>query len=336
MQALLYTESYELDVREMGDPLPAPDEVVLEVEAAGICASDVDGVNARSPRREPPLVMGHELVGRVLTAGGSAGEHLIGLRVSVNPQVTCGACKWCRSGAENICGHRELIGGTRPGGFADLVSVPVRCVHKVPDDLPREVAVLCEPLATCVHALSLSPEKLLETAVVLGAGTIGTLAAQLLRTSGTQQIIISEPAADRHEIVRRIADRVVTPGELRDVVADVTRGIGADLSVDAVGTSDSRPDSVRVLRPGGTAVWLGMHAESATIPAFDAVVGERRVQGSFAYTNVEFAKALGLLDTGLLRPALSHRFVSLAESDLVFRRLLEGKTDGILKEIVHP
>lgn len=336
MEALLYTESRELEVRELDEPAPAADEVLLAVDGAGICASDVDGVASRSPRRTPPLVMGHEFTGKVLAAGGSLGEHLVGARVAVNPQVTCGDCIWCRAGAENICAYRELIGGTRPGGFAQFVSVPVRCLHPLSDEAPGEAAIFSEPLATCVHALALSGARFADTAVVLGGGAIGVLAAQLLRTGGTRHVIVSEPVVDRRDIAAAVADAVVPPEDLHEVVTELTGGIGADLSIDAVGTSGSRPDSLRVLRPGGCAVWLGMHAQEATIPAFDMVVGERRAIGSFAYTNAEFATALGLLESGLLRPAVSNRAVPLSDSAIVFGRLLDGAVDGVLKQIIRP
>ena len=151
--------------------------------------------------------MGHELTGEIVQTGGSAGDGLVGRRVVVNPQVTCGDCLWCRSGRENVCGHRDLVGGTRPGGFAELVAVPLRCIHPLTADGAADVVVFAEPLATCIHALSLVPDKFIGTAVVLGAGTIGTLAAQLLRTAGTRQIIVSEPMAERHESMRQFADR---------------------------------------------------------------------------------------------------------------------------------
>jgi threonine dehydrogenase-like Zn-dependent dehydrogenase len=336
MHALLYTESYHLEVREVVPPKPPADEVLVRVEAAGICASDVHGVLSRSPRRTPPLIMGHELTGEIVGAGGQAGEHLIGTRVAVNPQVTCGDCRWCRSGHENICGRRDLIGGTRPGGFAELVSVPLRCIHPLAAGAAADVLVFGEPLATCLHALSFVPEKFTETAVVFGAGTIGVLAAQTLRTSGVRRVIVSEPVTDRHAVAAAVADAVVSPDELHDTVMELTGGVGADLSIDAVGTAGTRPESVRVLRPGGIAVWLGMHGQEATLPAFDMVVREQRAIGSFAYTNAEFGRALGLLESGLLVPAVSRRSVPLAESDVVFRRLVDGATDGVLKEIVCP
>lgn len=336
MQALLYLPSYELEVREVDSPRPGADEVVVRVEAAGICGSDLHGVASRSPRRTPPLIMGHELSGEVVAAGGPAGEHLLGARVAVNPQVPCGDCLACRSGRENVCTRRALIGGTRSGGFAELVSVPVRCVHPVSADLPADVSVFCEPLATCVHALRLVPDSFTETAVVLGAGTIGVLAAQVLRAAGTRTIVVSEVDEGRRRSVGAAADAVVVPEELLGTVLELTGGLGAGLSVDAVGTDATRQESIQVLEPAGIAVWLGMHEQAATIPAFDLVVKEQRVQGSFAYTNPEFARALGLLESGIVDPGVSRKSFPLHESGDVFRQLLHGSSNGFLKAIVRP
>jgi threonine dehydrogenase-like Zn-dependent dehydrogenase len=336
MQALLYLPSYELEVREVARPRAGADEVLVRVEAAGICGSDLHGVASRSPRRAPPLVMGHELCGEVVASGGPAGEYLVGTRVAANPQVPCGACRSCRSGRENVCAKRELIGGTRSGGFAELVAVPLRCVHPVAADLAADVAVFCEPLATCVHALRLAPYAFAETAVVLGAGTIGILAVQVLRAAGTQTIVVSEIDVARRRSAESFVDAVAAPDELHDVVMELTSGFGASLSVDAVGTDGTRRDSIRVLEPAGTAIWLGMHEHEGTIPAFDLVVREQRVQGSFAYTNPEFARALGLLQSGLVDPRVSRRAFPLAESGDAFRALLDGSSDGFLKAIVRP
>ena len=336
MQALLYTTSFELEVRAVPSPQPAGNEVVVRVEAAGICGSDLHGVASRSPRRAPPLIMGHELCGEVVAAGGPAGEPFIGTRVAVNPQVPCGDCLVCRSGRENICSRRELIGGTRPGGFAELVSVPLRCLHPISTDLAAGVAVFCEPLATCVHALRLVPDSLSEVAVVLGAGTIGVLAAQALRVAGTRVIVVSEVDGARRQAAATIADAVVAPDQIYDFVKELSEGLGADISVDAVGSDDTRRDSIRVLQPGGTAVWLGMHEQVAEIPGFDLVVKEQRVQGSFAYTNPEFGRALGLLESGLLVPDVSRKSFPLEESHDVFSDLLAGPPEGFLKAIVSP
>jgi threonine dehydrogenase-like Zn-dependent dehydrogenase len=336
MRALLYLPSYDLEVREVPSPRAGGDEVVVRVEAAGICGSDLHGVASRSPRRAPPLIMGHELSGEVIAAGGPTGEPLIGARVAVNPQVPCGDCVACRSGRENVCAHRDLIGGTRSGGFAELVSVPLRCVHAFSADISSDVAVLCEPLATCVHALRFVSEALTEVAVMIGAGTIGVLAAQLLRVAGTRVIVVSEVDESRRRSAAAAADVVVAPERLHDAVMELTGGLGASLSVDAVGSDGTRRESIRVLQPGGTALWLGMHEQGATIPAFDLVAREQRVQGSFAYTNPEFGRAVGLLEGGLIDPGVSRKSFPLEESGDVFRQLLQGSSEGFLKAIVCP
>lgn len=336
MQALLYLPSYELEVREVPRPRPRQDEVTVRVEAAGICGSDLHGVLSRSPRRLPPLIMGHELSGEVVAAGGAAGEGLLGARVAVNPQIPCADCPACRSGSENVCPRRDLIGGTRSGGFAEFVTVPVRCVHPVAAHLASDVIVFCEPLATCVHALRLVADSFVEVAVVLGAGTIGVLAAQLLRLAGTRVVVVSEVDEGRRRSLDGVADAVVAPDELRAAVLELTGGAGAGLSIDAVGTNDTRHTSISVLQPAGVAVWLGMHERGAAIPAFDLVVREQRLQGSFAYTNPEFGRALGLLESGRVDPGVSRQSFPLEQSSDVFRQLLQGSSSQFLKAIVCP
>jgi L-iditol 2-dehydrogenase len=336
MRALVYTESRDLVIREVDPPGAADDEVVVRVEAAGICASDVHGIRSRSDRRAPPLIMGHELTGHVVAAGGLTGQQFLGARVVINPQVTCGHCRWCRSGQENVCAQRELIGGTRPGGFAELVAAPVRCIHRVSPLTAPETTVLTEPLATCLHGLARLPDRFAEIVVVLGGGAIGTLAAQLLRRSGAQQVIVSEPLLERHAGLRAVADDVVAPDDLLEAVALATGGIGVELTVDAVGTRESRRDSLRALCAGGCALWMGMHAADATVPAFDVVVREQRIVGSFAYTNAEFGRALRLLERGLLQPAVPSRSVTLAESSVTLQQMVDGAADGVAKAIVRP
>ena len=329
MRALVYTLERTLDVLEVDAPSPGEREVLIRVERAGICGSDVQGVATRSPRRAPPLIMGHELVGQVVDAG-SGSEHLVGSRVAVNPQVPCGVCRSCRSGSENICQDRELVGGTRPGGFGELVAVPARCVHVVDAGLDAEVAVLAEPVATCIHAFRLSPLALPGTVVVLGAGTIGMLTAIVARLHGAGRVVISETSEERRSWAAPLADEVVEPGGLEQAAA------GADLVVDAVGSDSTRAASVSLLRPGGCAIWLGMHDAEATIPAFDLVVREQSVLGSFAYTNPEFARAVELLAEHPHAFRLPTLTCSLEEGAGVFEELVAGMTGHFVKASVTP
>jgi (R,R)-butanediol dehydrogenase / meso-butanediol dehydrogenase / diacetyl reductase len=334
MRALVYTEDRTLEVLDVPVQAIGPGEVSLRVSAAGICGSDVHGVATRSPRRLPPLIMGHELTGEVVEVGEGVPEGLVGRQVAVNPQIPCGVCSACRSGCENICQDRELVGGTRPGGFGELVSVPAPCLHVLPDGLGLEVGVMAEPLATCVHGVGLIGRVAPRSAVVLGAGTIGVLAVQVLRLIGTEWIAVSDVDAGRRREVAGVADVVGRPDELDAVVKG--RPGGLEIAVDAAGTSSTRRDSVRLLKPLGTALWFGMHDQDSPIPAFDLVVREQRILGSFAYTNPEFARAVELLASGQIRPAVSSSFVPLDESASAFEALLAGGPTASLKSIVAP
>jgi threonine dehydrogenase-like Zn-dependent dehydrogenase len=256
--------------------------------------------------------------------------------VAVNPQVPCGACLVCRSGRENVCAYRELIGGTRAGGFAEHVSVPIGCVHELSDDLRLDAAVLAEPLATCVHGLRLVASVLPSTVIVLGAGPIGLLAAQVARRAGAHRLVVSEADPERRRWAAGVADVVASPGGLGDVVSELTNDGGADLVIDAVGLDATRADSIRLLSRAGVALWLGMHDQAATLPAFDLVVHEQRIQGSFAYTNGDFARAVELLERDAAAFAVPITSCPLEDGPGVFERLLEGRSEGMLKAVLAP
>ena len=331
MRALVYTLERTLDVLDVEAPVAAGGEVLIRVERAGICGSDIQGVATRSPRRAPPLIMGHELVGEVVAAAAGA-EALVGRRVAVNPQVPCRACLACRSGSENICQHRQLVGGSRPGGFGELVAVPVSCIHVIDDALDADVAVLAEPVATCVHAFRLSPMALPGTVVVLGAGTIGMLTCIVARLLGSGRIVVSEPDDERRAWAAPIVDAAIHPDELEQTVSS-----GAHLVVDAVGSDATRAASVTLLQPGGFAIWLGMHDMEATIPAFDLVVREQSIRGSFAYTDADFARAVELLAEHEDAFRVPSRTCSLEEGAHLFTELVAGgATGGFVKASLAP
>ncbi len=331
MRALVYTLERTLDVLDVETPVPDTSEVLIRVERVGICGSDVQGVATRSPRRAPPLIMGHELIGEVTTAAPGA-EALAGRRVTVNPQVPCRACLHCRSGSENICQNRQLVGGSRPGGFGEFVAVPASCVHVVDDGLDADVAVLAEPVATCVHAFRLSPVALPATVVVLGAGTIGTLTCIVARLLGVGRLVVTETDEERRNRAVPIADAAVHPDELEHTVGSA----GAELVVDAVGSDATRVASVALLQPGGSAIWLGMHDMEATIPAFDLVVREQSILGSFAYTDADFARAVELLAEHPKSFRVPTKTSSLEEGSTLFNELLAGGTSGFVKASLAP
>jgi threonine dehydrogenase-like Zn-dependent dehydrogenase len=213
--------------------------------------------------------------------------------------------------------------------------VPATCLHEISTDVPVDVAVLAEPLAACVHAFRLAPPGL-RSVVILGGGPIGLLVAQVARHLGAHRIVVSEPIQERRNWASSVADAALWPTELTEGVGELTDGRGADLVVDAVGLDSTRAASVGLLARGGVAIWVGMHDMEARIPALDLVASEQRIQGSFAYTNADFARAVQLLEHDPTEFVLPVRAFALDQGGHVFERLLDGQSNGFLKAVLSP
>jgi threonine dehydrogenase-like Zn-dependent dehydrogenase len=304
MRAMVYTAPLTLEVRDEPEPQPAPGEVVIEVQAVGICGSELEGFRSQSPFRVPPLIMGHELAG----VRADTGE-----RVAINPLIACGRCDMCLRGARNVCRERRLVGVHRAGGFAERVAVPAACCVPVPDGVPIETAALAEPVANAVHALRLAqgvdpqPRRI----GVIGAGMLGLASALVALRHGIRDVAICDLSVERLEAAAR-AGVPMTAERLEGEF---------DVIFDAVGTPGTRAASVAQLRPGGTAVWIGLHAPDAGFDALGLIRGEQRVLGTFAYAERDFDSALAMVaDLGMVPWATT---VPLEEGVGAFHALLE-------------
>jgi threonine dehydrogenase-like Zn-dependent dehydrogenase len=277
MRAMVYSAPLTMEMQDLAEPSPRAGEVVVEVAAAGICGSELEGFASQSPLRVPPLVMGHEFAG---TVAGS------GRRVAVNPLVNCGECDLCLIGATNVCRRRALLGVHRPGGFAERVAVPERNVHDLPDDVGWSQAALIEPLANAVHAVRLAATHvpLPRRVGVLGAGAIGLALVVAAVDRGVPEVH-SVDLVDERLATARAAGATWTGAELDREY---------DVIIDAVGVPATRAASLEHLRPAGAAVWVGLHSAEPRFDARDLIRGEKTVLGSFAYHHQDFAAAVPL------------------------------------------
>ena len=194
MNALLLTEYMKLELVDFPEPEIGPGDVLVRVRTCGICGSDVHGFDGSSGRRNPPLIMGHEAAGEIAKLGANVTGLKAGDRVTFDSTVYCGKCAFCVRGDVNLCDDREVVGVApkefkRHGAFAEYVSVPRRIVYKLPDSLPFEQAALIEAVSIGVHAVSITPVRLGDTAVVLGAGMIGLVTLQAAKAAGCSRII---------------------------------------------------------------------------------------------------------------------------------------------------
>jgi threonine dehydrogenase-like Zn-dependent dehydrogenase len=270
MRALVWRGTREIALEEVPDPEAGEDEVVLEVELAGICGSDVHGYRGHPGPRVPPLVLGHEVVGRV----GDA-------TYAVYPLIGCGECARCEAGEDNLCADWRLIGMHRPGVFAERVVVPRRSLVPLPEGLDLRRAVLAEPLACCVGALAQHDLGPGDFVAVFGAGPIGLLTTFLAAREGATV-------------------RAVDPVAARLETAELLGASGfdgpADLAVDAAGVEATWRAAVDGVVAGGHVVVVGLGNAEGTFPMAALVRRSVNLRGQFAYSRADFARAVEILE----------------------------------------
>jgi threonine dehydrogenase-like Zn-dependent dehydrogenase len=310
---MVYSGPAELRIEDVPEPVAGQDDVIVSVQAVGICGSELEGFASGSPFRKPPLIMGHEFAG----VREDTGE-----RVVVNPLVACGRCDACQRGQGNICRNRTIVGIQRAGAFAERVAVPERNCHVLPEGMAFEAGALVEPLANAVHAFRLAQrdEPPPRRIGVIGAGTLGLMTAYVARRRGVAEIEI----ADISELRRTVA------GEAGFDAVERLSG-EFDLVFDAVGSARTRADSVELLRPGGASIWIGLHGADAGFDGFDLIRNEKRVLATFCYTDGDFREAIGLAD------ALDREWVRstpLEDGVGAFYELLRGPTPSVKTMLV--
>jgi L-iditol 2-dehydrogenase len=343
MQSLLLTEYKKLEVVDMPRPEPAADEVLLRVEACGICGSDVHGYDGSSGRRIPPIVMGHEAAGTVAAVGGAVTEWKPGDRVTFHSTLFCGACDYCKRGQLNLCDHRSLVGVSIPefrrdGAYAEYIAVPARAVYRLPDSLGFPEAAMLEAVSVALHAVKVTELEGGETALVIGAGMIGLLTLQALRVAGVSRILIADIDETRLEQARRLgvdAALRLTGAALVEEVQRLTGGRGVDAVLEAVGRNETVNAGIDALRKGGTITLIGNIQPEVTLPLQKVVTREIRLQGTAAIAD-EYPQAIELVAGGRIqvKPMIS-AVAPLAEGPEWFRRLYAHEP-GLMKVVLAP
>lgn len=338
MRALYYPAFDQLEIRDVDVVPPRPDEVRLKVAACGICGSELESFKNRSPRRPPPLVMGHEFCGTVAEVGAEVRDWQPGARVVSNSLVPCGKCVRCTRGDTHLCADRQIFGMHRPGAFAEYVNVPARCLIPWLENLPAESAALAEPMANGIHVVRVSRHLPAATALVIGAGPIGLFCQQALQVLRGSRVYVTDLSPERLAVAKKLgAVRVINPREedVAKVILAETGGEGADLTVDAVGGAITKQTSLEALRPGGASVWIGLHENTVTLDTYGITLPEKQVLGTYAATIEELKQALDLMAAGKIETLSWVQRFSLEDGVTAFRRMLAAKGADI-KAVVCP
>ncbi len=343
MNALLLREYKHLELIDLPRPEIGPNDVLIRVKACGICGSDIHGYDGSTGRRIPPLVMGHEAAGLVEAAGSAVTRFKPGDRVTFDSTVYCGECFFCLRGQQNLCDNRQVLGVScgdyrRNGAFAEFVAVPERICYRLPDNVPFEHAALIEAISVAVHAVSLTPIALNDTAVVVGSGMIGLLIIQSLKLTSCGRIIAIDVDDAKLKGAGQLGAHETINSRSEDAKARVlalTGGRGADLALEAVGATDPIQTAIDCTRKGGVVTLVGNLSPKVQIPLQAIVSRQLKLIGSCASSG-EYPTCIDLLARGAIQvePMISAR-APLSQGVEWFERLYSHEPN-LMKVILQP
>jgi len=343
MKALVLEAYNHLECRDVPDPVPGPDEVLIRVKACGICGSDVHGLDGSTGRRIPPVIMGHEAAGIIVEAGPEVSGWQPGDRVTFDSTVYCGVCTFCRRGQRNLCDSRRVLGVScaeyrRDGAFAEYIAVPQHILYHLPEGLSFEQAAMVEALSVAFHAVGRIPLTINDTAAVVGTGMIGLLIVQTLRLAGCGRIIAIDLDPARLELAKRFGADDALRSDVDDVVGSVlglTEGRGADVSFEVVGISPTLQLATACLTKGGVLGLVGNLSPLAELPLQSVVTRELTLYGSCA-SRGEYPACLDMIARGAVNvDSMISTVAPLSEGGEWFRRLHDGEP-GLMKIILVP
>jgi 2-desacetyl-2-hydroxyethyl bacteriochlorophyllide A dehydrogenase len=323
MKALVYTQPNEVQLLERDAPTLEQGEVVLKIEAVGICGSDMHAYHGHDPRRLPGLVLGHEFCGTVLESTSSA--YAVGTRVTGNPLITCGRCDYCVQGRNNLCSNRTMVGMTRPGAFAEKMSIPAASLIEMPQDMSALHAAVTEPAATALHAINLSMRALVRPVqecrtLIIGGGAIGMLSALLLSHYGCRDLLVAEVnPLRRAQLETHARVRTYNP---KDAAAPEDQ---FDFVIDAVGSKATRTSAFSAVRAGGVIMHIGLQDWASEIDMRRLTLAEITLLGTYTYTTADLRATVQAIYRGDFGDLSWLDARPLAEGAQAFSDLHQGK-----------
>jgi 2-desacetyl-2-hydroxyethyl bacteriochlorophyllide A dehydrogenase len=307
-----------LDFAELPKPAPQPGEVLVAVEAAGICGTDVHiaewTAGYESMTAGMPVTIGHEFAGRIVALGEDARGVTMGQRVTVRPSTVCGHCAACTAGNPDGCTHRHGIGIGRDGAFAALVRVPALNCVAVPDGLDAELAAMTEPLSVSMHAVDLAAVRPGQRVLVLGPGPIGLGIALFAGAAGAEVVLAGVQDAPRLATARAVcgATTIDLAGtDLPGALAAVKQDRPFDVVIEAAGAASAIEGGLRQLRKGGRLVVAGIHARPAPIDLTQLVRMEQTIHGAYRAPIADWSRVLAFMqrNQNSIRAMVTHRLL---------------------------
>ncbi|WP_029061128.1 alcohol dehydrogenase catalytic domain-containing protein [Labrenzia sp. DG1229] len=332
MLAAFLVKPGRFELRNVPMPSVGDDQVLVKIARTGICGTDMHIFNGHYAADKLPLIPGHEFTGTVVETGKNVAGTKVGQSVVVDMNIGCGLCYWCRRNEILNCPDMQQMGISINGAFAEFIAVPARLVIAAPNKVPQAVLVLTEPLACVVRAARKARITFGQSVVVIGAGPIGNLHVQLLRTIGAAPIIVSDISRDRVRLALEAgADYGVTdPAELEATVMRATEGRGADIVIESVGHPSLYQTAMQLIRKGGHIAAFGLTGAGEALPVdiLQTILEENSIKGSVAGMGQDMHDSLALLTHGRIRTeAFTSATFPLADIQSAFDSLVDRPED---------
>jgi len=321
MRQAVMTNPGKIEYRDIQKPTPTADEVLIEVKRIGVCGSDIHVYHGLHPYTSYPVVQGHEVGGVVAETGRGVTGFKPGDKVVFMPQVTCGVCYPCRHGMYHICDNLKVMGFQTSGAAQEFFPVKSEMVLKLPENMTLDEAALVEPISVAAHAVRRSGGVEGKKVVVLGAGTIGNLVAQVARASGATDLIITDVSEYKLNKAHAtgFAHAVNTKQEnLNEAILKYFGPDKADLMFECVGVQDTITQAVDYARKGSTIVIVGVFGKKPEVNLGFVQDRELSLVGTLMYQKQDYERAIDLAANGKLQlvPMVTQRFP--------FKRYLEA------------
>lgn len=302
MKQMVLVEPGKLEQRDTPKPSPTEGEVLIKVHTVGICGSDVHAFQGKHPTIYLPVVQGHEFSGVVEVVGHGVLNLEAGDRVTVRPQVTCGKCYHCLGGHSNICHELQVIGCNRavPGAAQEYIIVPSNLVYRLPEALSFEAGAFIEPVSVAVAAIRRLPSSISgKSIVILGAGTIGNLTAQVAKANGAKSVLICDIWDEKLAIARNCGlenTLNVSSENAEDEVLSIYGRDGLDVAFECVGIQDTINFAISVCRKRADIVIVGVFASPPAIDMINIQEKELGIYGTLMYKHEDYDEAIRLIE----------------------------------------